>query len=445
LKIILFLALSVSYLFASFTLEEAWMKVSQNSGSLNASSNDVARAKLERNSAKSMYLPSISINASYTHLDKPIGVDSSDISNFMASLPLPLPFPSEIDFSKQDIFLADLQLLFPLYVGGKIDAAQDIYSAKVTESKAHHHLKEDKAFLNLVKFYYGVIVSKSLYETRLKVQKALLLHYENAKKLQLQGQIAKVELLNAQVELDAAKIETTKARHKLDILKIVLASTTKSQKEPSQNLFVSLNTKTKESFKQETLLNSNGLKILDAKSKQVDALVKIKKAAWLPSLIAYGNYNLYKDDSPLMSMAPKWMAGVLLKVDILKTKDRNQEIQAAKLLHSKLQNLKEQAKEDLAILVSKTYNEMLLYRDEYNSLSSSIALADENYKLRSLAFKEGLSTSLEVVKAQMFVASIKTKKANAAYNYIQRVARLTVLSGDYREFFKIKDLSQEIK
>lgn len=445
MKIILFLALSVSYLFASFTLEEAWMKVSQNSGSLNASSNDVARAKLERNSAKSMYLPSISINASYTHLDKPIGVDSSDISNFMASLPLPLPFPSEIDFSKQDIFLADLQLLFPLYVGGKIDAAQDIYSAKVTESKAHHHLKEDKAFLNLVKFYYGVIVSKSLYETRLKVQKALLLHYENAKKLQLQGQIAKVELLNAQVELDAAKIETTKARHKLDILKIVLASTTKSQKEPSQNLFVSLNTKTKESFKQETLLNSNGLKILDAKSKQVDALVKIKKAAWLPSLIAYGNYNLYKDDSPLMSMAPKWMAGVLLKVDILKTKDRNQEIQAAKLLHSKLQNLKEQAKEDLAILVSKTYNEMLLYRDEYNSLSSSIALADENYKLRSLAFKEGLSTSLEVVKAQMFVASIKTKKANAAYNYIQRVARLTVLSGDYREFFKIKDLSQEIK
>jgi outer membrane protein TolC len=146
-----------------------------------------------------------------------------------------------------------------------------------------------------------------------------------------------------------------------------------------------------------------------------------------------------------MEMAPEWLAGVALKIDLIQQKDRAQEIQAAKLLHSKLHHLHEQAKEDLELLVHKTYNEMLLYRDEFYSLSASIELAQENYRLRSIAFSEGLVTSADVVDAQMFLAASQTKRLNAAYNFVQKVSQLAVLSGERALFFESLSASKEIK
>jgi outer membrane protein TolC len=162
-------------------------------------------------------------------------------------------------------------------------------------------------------------------------------------------------------------------------------------------------------------------------------------------VVGYANANLYKGNSPLEEMAPEWMVGVSMKFDIFAKKDRSKEIEAAKLLHSKVESLKAQAQDDLKLGIEKTYNEMKLYRDEYNSLSSSIQLAQENYKLRSISFREGLSTSVEVVDAQLFLSGAKTKRLNAAYNYIKKLAFLSVLSGDRDSFFKFERLSRGIR
>ena len=198
-------------------------------------------------------------------------------------------------------------------------------------------------------------------------------------------------------------------------------------------------------YKDETQANFTGLKVLDAKAAQSNSLVEIKEAAWMPEVAAYGNYNLYKDDSPIMSTLPTWFAGVMIKIDILQRADRSEEIQAAKLLNDKVKYLKLEAIENLTLLVEKTYKEMMSDREEFNSLSSSMELARENYRLRSVAFKEGLSTSVELVDAQMFLMGAKTQRLNAAYNFVQKVSQLSVLSGDREMFFKIQGLSEEIK
>lgn len=85
--------------------------------------------------------------------------------------------------------------------------------------------------------------------------------------------------------------------------------------------------------------------------------------------------------------------------------------------------------------MEKTYKEMLQYRTEYEALSSSLALARENLRLRELAFKEGLATSVDVVDAQMFLTGAKTKRLNAIYNYVQKISQLAVLSGKSELFF----------
>jgi len=445
LKIFLALSLLSFSLLADMSIQDAWLNAEAHNEGVKASSSDVTRAELKKSSAESMYLPSVTITGSYTHLSEPVNIDTSDVSVALASLPLPLPFPSQIDLTQQDVFLADLHVLWPLYVGGKIDAAQDIYAAQINEKKALKEMKKDTEFLKLIKYYYGVVVSESLYKTRVEAQKALRIHYENAEKLKAQGQIAKIELLNAQVKLDSANIDLSKAKHKLEIARSALFSLTKQTNKPTSKLFVNEEMNDEEYYKRRTEQNYAGLRVLDAKAAQSASLVEIKEAGWKPEIVAFGNVNLYKDDSPIMSTLPTWFAGVMVKIDLLQRKDRSEEVQAAQLLNDKVKYLKLEALDGLALLVEKTYKEMLSDAEEFNALNSSLELSRENYRLREVAFKEGLSTSVELVDAQMFLLGAKTKRLNAAYNFVQKVSQLSVLSGDREMFFEIEQLSEGIE
>ena len=445
MKIVVILSLLSFSLLADMSIDDAWFSVSAKNDGLKASSSDVTRAELKKSSAESMYLPSVSFTGSYTHLSEAVNVDTTDVSVALASLPIPLPFPSQIDLTKQDVFLADLHLLWPLYVGGRIDAAQEIYAAQVSEAKALKEMKKDAEFLKLVNYYYGVVVSESLYKTRQQAQKALHLHYENAQKLKEQGQIANIELLNAEVKLDSAKIQTSKAKHKLEVAQSALFSLTKSSSQASSKLFVNEMMRDEDYYKRETEENYAGLKILDAKASQSASLLKIKEASWMPEVAAFANYNLYKDNSAIMSTLPTWFAGVVVKINLLQRKDRSQEIQVAQLLRDKVKYLKLEAIDNLALLVEKTYKEMMSNKEEFNALNSSLKLANENFRLRSIAFKEGLSTSVELVDAQIFLLGAQTKILNAAYNFVKKVSQLVVLSGQRELFFEIAKSSQEIQ
>ncbi len=430
-----FLLVFITCSLYAMSIEDAWLKVQSANESLKASDDGVGIAQMKKDSASSMYLPSVSFTGSYTHLSEPIKLeDKINLNN----LPIPLgTIPFRLDLSKQDVFLANLHMLWPLYTGGKIDAAQDIYSAGLDEAKALKAMKEDALFLKLVKYYYGVVVAKSLYQTRLESQKALQKHYENGQKLRKNGQIAKIELLNAQVQRDNATIETQKAKHKYEIALSALESLTHQKDKPSSPLFVSGDEQDEVYYEKQTQEQSAVLGVLDAKEEQSKALINIKTGAWHPQVVGYANYNLYKDDSIISQTMPQWFAGVMVKIDILKRKDRSQEIQSAKLLHSKVAHLRADALESLALLVEKTYKEMMDAKEEYEALNSTIELSEENYRLRTISFAEGLSTSVELVDAQMLLLGAKTKKLNAAYTYMQKLAQLCVLSGERDQFFTL--------
>ena len=140
------------------------------------------------------------------------------------------------------------------YWGGQITAAQEIREAQVQEGRAHFDLEEDKTFVQLITYYYGVVMGKAYYETRLEVQKALELHFDHAKKLLAQGQIAKVELLNAQVKLDAAKIETRQALYRYDIVRSALSMIVKEKGIiPASPLFINRIDKDESYFIAQTL------------------------------------------------------------------------------------------------------------------------------------------------------------------------------------------------
>jgi len=287
-------------------------------------------------------------------------------------------------------------------------------------------------------------MSKSPLGTRQEAQNALQHHYKNAKFLKENGQIATIELLNAQVKLDSAKIDTTKAMHTHEILKLALFDMLGSRDLPNSNLFIDSDLQHPGFYKDNMLKNYAGLDVIKSKQKQNNSMITIEEAAYHPTFYAFGNYALHQDESASLDETLDWVAGVGVKYSFISRSGRSEKIAAAKILKNRLSHTLNQAQKDLAFLVEKTYKEMLQYKDEYQDLSSSLNMARENLRLRNLAFKEGLATSVEVVDAQMFLTGAKTNRLNAIYNYVQKISQLAVLSGENKIFFELEKNSEGI-
>ena len=433
-------------------VDQAWELVQERNDGLKASQQSVNHSMTVKEGADSMmYMPSIDLHGSYTHLSKPIDLDFSEPLNAIGgALPVPLPPISKedatLDLSEQDIFLANISILWPIFAGGKTLYLSDIAEAQIDAEKAKQELSRQKAFIQLVKYYYGAEMGRVYYETRQEVEAVFKKHYEHAQKLQQEGQIAKVELLNAQVQYDKAKTETLKAHHQYTIARSALKMLLKEQEVTiTSPLFINEAIKTKSYYIERAVEHYPALTLLKAKRKQTTSVVGMEKGNYMPTVVAFGNYNLYRDDSILSNSAPDWFAGVAVNINLLSATGRSEKYEAAKIVDQQLQLLQQQAAQDLSILVEKTYNEVLLYLEQYKAIDSSLAMAEENVKLRRIAFNSGLSTSLELNDAELFLAAKKTERLKVAYDFVQKLSYLMILSESSEAFMAMASNGEEVE
>ncbi|MDC8854137.1 TolC family protein [Shewanella algae] len=445
-------ALAADYSFAS-----AWQQLLEVSDKLAAEGQEVSRAEAQQEAGRDLNLPSLNINGSYTRLEKPIELDLRDLNPLASMDPATLPpaiggiigsLPGSMfvtPFTEQDVFRASLQAMWPIYTGGQISAAQGIQAAQVAEKKQQLELARRELFTTLVDRYYAVTVTQALVQTQAQLVASLEKHYSHAEKLEQQGQIARVERLNAQVALDQAKVDlgSAKRRHEMALIALsrLLHQTDIATKSP---LFMVPSSPSLPQLTELTLKQHPALRLLEAKETQAQGLVDMEKGKYFPTVFLYGNYTLYEDDSLFSKVEPDWMVGVGVKVPLLSRDGRSGKVQAAKSALLQARYTKAQTRQDLSLLVDQSYRQLLQAEEEVNALNSSLALADENLKLRELAFNQGLSTSIDRVDAELKLSAVRTKQLAAQYRYVQAYARLMAVSGQLDEFIGRSD-KQEIQ
>ncbi|MGL6151174.1 MAG: TolC family protein [Aeromonas sobria] len=428
---------------------EAWTRVIQQDEGLAAEQAGVDRAKQLREAAKDMYLPKVDLGASYTRLDQAVELDMMDLnpiashpelgaglSKILGSMGVHLsPDDFVTPLTKQNVVTSSVKMLWPLFTGGRIDAAQDIRQAQVSEAQQLLVLKQQATFESLSQTYFGVVLAAQVVMTKQEIEDGLAHHLDHAKKLEAQGQIAKVERLSAQSAYDRARIDTQKSRRGLEIAELALGHMLKlPSAEPGSGLFVNKELPGLDGLVSQTLDVHPGLKLLSAKQEQAKGMIRMEKGKYAPEVFMFGNYNLYEDDSLASKTAPDWLVGVGVSMPLISRDGRSETVQAAKSAELQVNLLQAKTRQDLELLVEKTWREAAQGLEEYQSLSSTQALAEENVLLRDKAFGQGLSTSLDVVDARNQLAGVKTQRAAAAYQYVVSLARLLALSGQMNSF-----------
>ena len=428
---------------APLSFPEAWQILQENNNSLAAQQANVERYQHLQNSTSSLNLPSITLGANYTHLDSDVTINGEQFSDSLSGLPFPIPpgFAGLLGgvtstITEQDIFSSSIRAVWPIFTGGRITAAQTAAEGKSEEAQSQLLMERQARYEDLSKYYFSVILAEDVVKTRQAVEAGLTQHRDFAIKLEQQGQIARVERLQADASLDKAVVERTKAQNDLKIAQLALTQILgQSQSvEPSEQLFINKNLPHMDVFVDQTLMTYPGLKILDAKEKQASSLIKAEKGKYYPEVYLYGDYSLYEDDSLASEMKPDWLVGIGVNVPLLDTSGRSDKVAAAHSAVSQVQFLKSQAKQDLTVLVQKTYLEANQAIEEVQGLNSSLSLAQENLSLRKKAFTQGLSNSLEVVDAELYLASIKTQQSAARLKYLISLNKLLALTSEMNAY-----------
>ncbi|MCE9679803.1 TolC family protein [Shewanella sp. AS1] len=425
----------------------AWQQLLKVSDKLQASQEEVRRSEAESQASEDLNWPSLSINGSYTRLESPIELDLRDLNPLASLDPTTLPpalagalgtIPGSLfvtPFTEQDLFRSSLQAMWPIYTGGRVTAAQGIHAAQVMEKEQQHQIAQRELFLQLVERYYGVAVSHALTETQSQLLLSLNQHAEHAQKLEQQGQIAKVERLNAQVALENAKVDYASARRQLEMAQLALSRMLHEQNvDTASTLFILRDQPSLSQLNQMTLAEHPALKLLEAKEAQAQGLVEVEKGSYHPTVYLYGNYTLYEDDSLLAKMEPDWLVGVGVNIPLISRDGRSGKVQAARSALLQARYTKAQTRQDLSLLLDQSYRQLLQAKEEVDSLQVSQQLAEENKRLRDLAFSQGLSTSIDKVDAELKLSAVQTKQLAARYRYLLAYARLMAVSGQLDEF-----------
>ena len=91
---------------------------------------------------------------------------------------------------------------------------------------------------------------------------------------------------------------------------------------------------------------------------------------------------------------------------------------------------------DLETLISSNYQALMKAREQFGALQTALALAQENLRVRRRAFEEGLSTSLEVVDAQLSLSAVKVERLGAVCDFDVALAGLLANSGRSMDFIE---------
>ena len=436
----------------SITLEDALGIALKNNKEIMSASAQESAARNAAASAKGMYFPKIDAEGRYTRMNDPINIDLAelrtaiigantkatyiinpaktyDVSNALNSLLNPASF--NVSVQDEDFYNFTLSAVQTIYAGGRIRAANAAKKAALDAAVRNKYAAREKVRAEASESYFRLKLAEKASQIRREAREGIAAHDYNARQLYEQGMISNANRMRAQVALADAEREEKKAMRDEELAAILLAnvlSVEVSSFTLTTDFALPEDPGDVQKYINKALSSNASLNILKSTKEQLAAAKKAADGKRLPSIAAFGKYELYKQDLTLLE--PDWAAGIVLKMPLFSGFSDYMESREIKAKQRALDRLEENAREQIKTLVRKYHHDILAAKEEYEALGKAQDLAEENLRLNQLSFKHGTGTSLEVIDAQLALSKIKTDRCRALFDYAKALAELKRACGE---------------
>lgn len=441
----------------TLSLEEALEMTLSDNPAIRAAEFNRRAAQQERRAAIGLRMPQIGITGSYAYLGKDIEIDLNNmkapVQNLAGQILQSGMIPSDYIPSISQMLsgamaaswalpLQDRSLGFvggdvtvPLWMGGKINAANR--AARINEQTARSQgIQQRNALVSeLVERYYGLALAQQVVVVRQQVVDGVRKHLEDAAALEAQGMISRSEKLYVEFKMSEAERDLQNAQSQVETIAAALNSTIGGRTDdylPVTAMFILERIEPLDHFRTLAAERNPLLDQVDQKRRLAYEGVRAQRSSFLPQVVAMGGMSFY--DYQVSKVLPRWAVGVGVNFKLFDGLNREYKYSAAKQTVRRVEALQDKAGNDISVLVEKLYNQMENYRTQMASIEASLAFAEEYLKTKNAAFLEGMSSSTDLIDAELNLAKVKTERIEAAYRYDVSLAQLLEAAGISDEF-----------
>lgn len=274
--------------------------------------------------------------------------------------------------AKQSYFTAALALRQPIYLGGKITAAQQLAKTQVTAGQFNQEVVEKGLFFAISAQYLRILYLNTIISHEAVIVESFKKNRDYATSLK-DNQILPPYLLNwARVSYVQAtnrynNLELEKENALLE-LNDLLGQPIETPIEINDTLEYEFKP-VAETGQLELLRNNPTYRLVESKTDLANVAVKASRSLALPNVFAIGSLNLYQKDLPVT--IPPWLIGVEMQWNLFDGFQKYKRTKASKMLVEEAQMAALNTKTSLELQLKVAMNKMKALQNDVASLDSA--------------------------------------------------------------------------
>ena len=406
----------------TLTLDECRSLAIQNNKELQIAGEKVRVAGYDKQAALTKYFPQVSAMGTYMRNQKDINLlDDKTVAGLGKLLPIDVGAFTHLDI--QDVWLGNVSLVQPVFMGGKIIAYNQItkYAKELAQSMNDLKLqdviyKTDEAYWQVV----SLVNKKKLADSYVSLLRKM---DTDVQALIEEGVATQVDGMSVRVKLNQAEMAQTKVDNGLALSRMALAQLCGLPLEESLALADENIESLPESASstgsysvEEAFINRQELKSLDYAVRIYEKKEKIALAEVLPNVALTANYlvtnpnsfNGYKNE-----FAGMFNVGVVIQVPLSGWWEGTYKRNAARAETHIRQLEFEDAKEKIELQVNQSVYKVNEAGKKLTASARNKEKAEENLRHATLGFEEGVIPALNLMEAQTAWVSAQSSLIDA--------------------------------
>jgi outer membrane protein TolC len=326
-----------------------------------------------------------------------------------------------LEMGNIDYYSANLQVVQPIYMGGKIRTAYSmsklgseisIYNKKLQSSDVL--LETDQAYWNLVSVKEKVSLTKK-YVTMLST---LVQDLQNAFDLEI---TTKNELLKAQVQLNQARLNLFRIENGYVLSQMALCQVI--GRDLMSNV-VAIDTTievnrsaVQADYMQKALQNRPEL-LMQAKQVEISKeQVKYERAEYLPQMGVGASYSYNSKINNMIGSTKMLAVQANVSVPIFHWQERKHKLATARFKSKQIELEMDRTEDLISLEVQQSYFKLQEAFQQIELAKISMDQANENVELTQNSFYEGLANTRELLDAQAFWQKAHSELIDSKINY----------------------------
>ena len=325
------------------------------------------------------------------------------------------------DYTYNRSFTNSGTISMPIYQGGRLKEGRR--SARFALSSADLSLENTMQDVRLQStiYYFNVLQYRNLIGVYEEEVVTLQEHLRNVNAQFRVGTVAKVDVLESQVELANAQQNLVNIQNNYDV---AVATLNNFIGLPADTVLRPQDTLAYRQYKLNlgdctayALENRADAAMADYAVKQAESARKSAKAGYRPQVSASISKGLTNQNLVSKKITDQWTAGISASWNIFDGGLTSAQVHEADAALTRAKEVAAQTREQIQLEVQQYFLELHAAEKNIGTTQAAVALAEENYKIAQVRYAAGVGTNLDVMDASRKLTEARSNYFTALYNY----------------------------